>query len=55
MDSPYTAHPYRDERDWRGKLAHSEVTWTGPWSLQARLPGTTEQPSAGDVIPVRVG
>ena len=24
--------------DWRGKLAEVEVTWTGPWSMQARLP-----------------
>ncbi len=25
-------------QDWRGKIAQVEVTWTGPWSLQARLP-----------------
>ncbi len=24
--------------DWRGKLAQMEITWTGPWSMQARLP-----------------
>ena len=24
--------------DWAGKLAEVEVTWTGPWSMQARLP-----------------
>ncbi len=24
--------------DWKGKLAQVEVTWTGPWSMQARLP-----------------
>ena len=27
-----------DSQDWRGKLAQVEVTWTGPWSMQARLP-----------------
>ncbi len=24
--------------DWRGRLARVEVTWTGPWSMQGRLP-----------------
>ena len=24
--------------DWKGRLAQVEVTWTGPWSMQARLP-----------------
>lgn len=24
--------------DWRGKLAQIEITWTGPWSMQGRLP-----------------
>jgi tRNA-2-methylthio-N6-dimethylallyladenosine synthase len=39
---------FEDEmQDWRGKLATVEITWTGPWSMQARL----KQP---DVIPVRV-
>jgi len=26
--------------DWRGKLADVEITWTGPWSMQGRLPST---------------
>jgi tRNA-2-methylthio-N6-dimethylallyladenosine synthase len=26
-------------QDWRGRLASVEITWTGPWSMQARLPG----------------
>jgi tRNA-2-methylthio-N6-dimethylallyladenosine synthase len=26
-----------DAQDWRGKLATVEITWTGPWSMQARL------------------
>lgn len=25
--------------DWRGQLATVEIVWTGPWSMQARLPG----------------
>ena len=24
--------------DWLGKIAEVEITWTGPWSMQARLP-----------------
>ena len=24
--------------DWKGKLVQVEITWTGPWSMQARLP-----------------
>ena len=26
------------EGDWKGKLANVEITWTGPWSMQGRLP-----------------
>ena len=29
---------FEAEGDWKGKLAQVEVTWTGPWSMQARLP-----------------
>jgi tRNA-2-methylthio-N6-dimethylallyladenosine synthase len=25
--------------DWRGRLVNVQITWTGPWSMQARLPG----------------
>lgn len=28
---------FADERDWRGKLVDVQITWTGPWSMQARL------------------
>jgi tRNA-2-methylthio-N6-dimethylallyladenosine synthase len=31
-------------RDWHGQLADVEVTWTGPWSMQARLPGAVALP-----------
>ena len=29
---------FEAEGDWRGQLAQVEITWTGPWSMQARLP-----------------
>jgi tRNA-2-methylthio-N6-dimethylallyladenosine synthase len=29
---------FEAEGDWRGKTADVEVTWTGPWSMQGRLP-----------------
>lgn len=35
-----------DSQDWRGKLATVEVTWTGPWSMQARLPGSQQDEPA---------
>ena len=28
---------FEDEGDWRGKLAQVEITWAGPWSMQAKL------------------
>jgi tRNA-2-methylthio-N6-dimethylallyladenosine synthase len=31
---------FEADGDWRGKLAQIEVTWTGPWSMQGRLPKT---------------
>ena len=35
---------FEAEGDWKGRLATVEVTWTGPWTMQARLP--QEQPAA---------
>ncbi|MDE2853448.1 MAG: tRNA (N6-isopentenyl adenosine(37)-C2)-methylthiotransferase MiaB [Chloroflexota bacterium] len=29
---------FEAEGDWKGRLAQVEITWTGPWSMQARLP-----------------
>lgn len=29
---------FEADGNWKGKLAQVEVTWTGPWSMQARLP-----------------
>lgn len=31
-----------DSRDWQGQLVDVEVVWTGPWSMQGRLPGTVD-------------
>ncbi len=39
---------FEAEGDWKGKLATVEVTWTGPWSMQARLP--QEKPSADPLL-----
>jgi tRNA-2-methylthio-N6-dimethylallyladenosine synthase len=41
--------------DWRGRRADVEITWTGPWSMQGRLPGVARQPSEGASIPLGVG
>ncbi len=32
---------FEDSADWKGRLADVEITWTGPWSMQGRLPGVT--------------
>jgi tRNA-2-methylthio-N6-dimethylallyladenosine synthase len=29
---------FEDSGQWRGRLADVEITWTGPWSMQGRLP-----------------
>ncbi len=39
---------FEAEGDWKGKLATVEVTWTGPWSMQARLP--QEKPAADPLL-----
>ncbi|NWG17106.1 MAG: tRNA (N6-isopentenyl adenosine(37)-C2)-methylthiotransferase MiaB [Chloroflexi bacterium] len=31
---------FEDAGAWKGKLADIEITWTGPWSMQGRLPET---------------
>jgi len=33
-----------DSRDWRGQLVQVQVIWTGPWSMQARLPQPDRAP-----------
>ena len=39
---------FEAEGDWKGRLAKVEITWTGPWSMQARLP--QEQPLAEPLL-----
>lgn len=39
---------FEDSADWRGKVADIEITWTGPWSMQGRLP--IKQPDFDFVI-----
>ena len=29
---------FDDAGDWHGRVVNVEITWTGPWSMQARLP-----------------
>ncbi|MFN8375971.1 MAG: TRAM domain-containing protein, partial [Anaerolineae bacterium] len=33
---------FEDAGDWQGKLANVEIVWTGPWSMQGRLPNTQQ-------------
>lgn len=40
------------ERDLLGKLEHVEITWTGPWSIQGRLPEDVPQPASAEIIPI---
>jgi tRNA-2-methylthio-N6-dimethylallyladenosine synthase len=39
-------------RDRKGEVVDVEVTWTGPWSMQARLPGTVSLPTPSEIIPL---
>ena len=39
---------FEAEGDWKGRLTEVEVTWTGPWSMQARLP--QEKPAADPLL-----
>ena len=41
---------FEDTADWRGKLAQVEIAWTGPWSMQGRLPNSSEQPQEPLVV-----
>jgi tRNA-2-methylthio-N6-dimethylallyladenosine synthase len=41
---------FEDAADWRGKVADIEITWTGPWSMQGRLPATQPQRDLALVI-----
>jgi tRNA-2-methylthio-N6-dimethylallyladenosine synthase len=41
---------FEADGDWRGRLAGVEITWTGPYSMQARLPGTEVEQE--QIIPI---
>lgn len=43
---------FESDQDMRGQLVDVEITWTGPWSMQGRLPAVQPTP---DVIPVIAG
>jgi tRNA-2-methylthio-N6-dimethylallyladenosine synthase len=43
---------FEDSADWKGKLVDVEVVWTGPWSMQGRLPGSKGEPFGAAMIPV---
>jgi tRNA-2-methylthio-N6-dimethylallyladenosine synthase len=44
---------FEDAGDWRGKIADVQIVWTGPWSLQGRLPNA--EPSLDEALVVAVG
>jgi tRNA-2-methylthio-N6-dimethylallyladenosine synthase len=35
---------FESDQEWRGKLLEVEITWTGPYSMQGRLPRTEVHP-----------
>ena len=43
---------FEADGDWRGKIVDVEVTWTGPYSMQARLPGSAEPVAVEELIVV---
>ncbi|GAB4470005.1 MAG: tRNA (N6-isopentenyl adenosine(37)-C2)-methylthiotransferase MiaB [Anaerolineae bacterium] len=44
---------FEDDADWRGQIVDVEIVWTGPWSMQGRLPGAEPQPVPHDVIHIQ--
>lgn len=41
---------FEAEGDYKGKLVDVQITWTGPYSMQARLPQTQENPMSVPVL-----
>ncbi len=41
---------FEDSGDWRGRLVDIEITWTGPHSMQGRLPGQAGAMRAKDTM-----
>ncbi|MBE0688965.1 MAG: TRAM domain-containing protein, partial [Anaerolineae bacterium] len=46
---------FEDEASWRGKLVDVQITWTGPWSMQGRLPGKAASPAVDEALVVIAG
>lgn len=46
---------FEDDGDWRGKIAQVEITWTGPWSMQGRLPNAAVNAPDAEPLVVFVG
>jgi len=46
---------FEDDADWRGKIAQVEITWTGPWSMQGRLPNAAVNAPAAEPLVVFAG
>jgi len=46
---------FEDPGDWRGQLVDVEITWTGPWSMQGRLPGAGHPARDHAAIPLVAG
>ncbi|MHB8626263.1 MAG: tRNA (N6-isopentenyl adenosine(37)-C2)-methylthiotransferase MiaB [Aggregatilineales bacterium] len=43
---------FSDERNRAGDVVDVEITWTGPWSMQGRLPGAVDVPMPDAAIPL---
>ncbi|MBX3064433.1 MAG: MiaB/RimO family radical SAM methylthiotransferase [Anaerolineae bacterium] len=39
-----------DSRNYHGEVVNVEIVWTGPWSMQGRLPGSGAQPKPTEII-----
>ena len=41
---------FEDEKDWRGRLAQVQITWTGPWSMQGSPTVLPSSPDSDKII-----
>lgn len=46
---------FEDAADWRGQLVDVEIVWTGPWSMQGRLPGAVDASDQPEIISLAAG
>ncbi len=46
---------FSDPRDLTGQVVDVEITWTGPWSMQGRLPEMAQEREAITVVPFAAG